>query len=612
MDSTSKKGDGANAAIKKGAVIGVWAFAIMNITTIVSLRGLPAQAEYGVASIFYYLFAAIVFLIPVSLVCAELASTFPKKGGVFRWVSEAFGARWGWAALYWQWQAIVIWFPSVLIFGGVSIAFIFLPLDKAPHLADNKLYMILILLGVYWAASLNTFRGMKSSAKLSTMGGLFGTIIPAAILVILAIIWLCMGKPVHLPAHQDFFPNFSNFDNIVLAASIFLFFAGMEQQAVHIENMPNPSRSYPISVLIATIFTIAIFILCTLAVGIVIPESEINLTQTLLIAYKDMWANLHVPWLGNIMALFIAFGVLGQTSVIIAGPSTGLLTVGKAGYLPKSLQRTNKHGIQVPILLVQGGFITILTFVVAVLPSVQSAYQLLSQLATIIYLIMYVMLYLAVLELRRTQPNKIRPFKIPGGTFGVWLTGIVGTLGALLALVISFFPPGQIGTGKPGVYVGILIACTVVFFFIPFIIYAFHKKQWRDPNSDFEPFDYELEGREAHQISKWPAGYQPDVAAYMAKQKAELDAILGVKSATPTAAQAAGVAAAQAAAQAVAQGSKPEDVHLAAHAAAQATVVAIDKTPAAPVAAPAAAPAATPTAGVPAVEDQPKPDDTAK
>ena len=94
MDSTSKKGDGANAAIKKGAVIGVWAFAIMNITTIVSLRGLPAQAEYGVASIFYYLFAAIVFLIPVSLVCAELASTFPKKGGVFRWVSEAFGARW--------------------------------------------------------------------------------------------------------------------------------------------------------------------------------------------------------------------------------------------------------------------------------------------------------------------------------------------------------------------------------------------------------------------------------------------------------------------------------------------------------------------------------------
>ncbi len=298
----------------------------------------------------------------------------------------------------------------------------------------------------------------------------------------------------------------------------------MEMQAVHVEDMPNPSRNYPLSIFIAAIMTIIIFVLCTLAVGLIIPESQINLTQTLLIAYKDFWAMLGVPWLGNVMALFIAFGVIGQVSVIIAGPSTGLLTVGKAGYLPKSLQRTNKHGIQVPILLVQGGFITILTFVVAVLPSVQSAYQLLSQLATIIYLIMYIIMYVAVLELRRTQPNKVRPFKVPGGKWGVWVVGVIGLLGALLAAVVSFIPPSQIGTGKPGVYVGILVACVIVFFFIPFIIYACHKKSWKNANTDFEPFDYEIEGREPHEISKWPAGYVPDVASFMAKRAAEASA----------------------------------------------------------------------------------------
>ena len=71
------------------------AFAIMNVTTIVSLRGLPAQAEYGLTSIFYYVFAAVVFLIPTALVAAELAATFPKQGGVFRWVGEAFGPAMG-------------------------------------------------------------------------------------------------------------------------------------------------------------------------------------------------------------------------------------------------------------------------------------------------------------------------------------------------------------------------------------------------------------------------------------------------------------------------------------------------------------------------------------
>lgn len=63
---------------------------------VVSLRGLPSEAVYGPSSAFYYLFAAIVFLIPTALVAAELAAMFAdKQGGVFRWVGEAMGARTG-------------------------------------------------------------------------------------------------------------------------------------------------------------------------------------------------------------------------------------------------------------------------------------------------------------------------------------------------------------------------------------------------------------------------------------------------------------------------------------------------------------------------------------
>lgn len=74
--------------------LSVVTLAIMNITAVVSLRGLPAEAIYGPSSAFYYLFAAIVFLIPTAMVAAELAAMFSdKQGGVFRWVGEAFGAR---------------------------------------------------------------------------------------------------------------------------------------------------------------------------------------------------------------------------------------------------------------------------------------------------------------------------------------------------------------------------------------------------------------------------------------------------------------------------------------------------------------------------------------
>ena len=72
-----------------GFKLSVATLAIMNITAVVSLRGLPAEAIYGPSSAFYYLFAAIVFLIPTAMVAAEMAAMFSdKQGGVCRWVDS--------------------------------------------------------------------------------------------------------------------------------------------------------------------------------------------------------------------------------------------------------------------------------------------------------------------------------------------------------------------------------------------------------------------------------------------------------------------------------------------------------------------------------------------
>ena len=86
--------------VKQAAKLGVFTLMIMNIVAVVSLRGLPAEAEYGMSSAFYYLFAALVFLIPVSLVAAELAAMFPyQQGGMFRDPDTAAPARSGLASV---------------------------------------------------------------------------------------------------------------------------------------------------------------------------------------------------------------------------------------------------------------------------------------------------------------------------------------------------------------------------------------------------------------------------------------------------------------------------------------------------------------------------------
>lgn len=487
------------------------AMAILITTSILSLRGLPSEAKYGVQSVFYYLLAAIVFLLPFSLVCAELASTYTRAGGLYRWVSEAFGPRWGWTAMYLEWQTVVIWFPTVLMFGAASLAYIFWPESFDAALASNKFYTLAVAMLMYWLATFNAFRGQRSANILSTYGGTVGTIIPGVILIVLGIVYVCLGRHDYL-AHVSFFPDFSNLGTVVLAASIFLFYAGMELQAVHINDMRDPAREYPRSVFLAMLIIVAVYALGTLVIGIVVPGDNINLLQSLLVAYKGLWASFGLSWLGNIMALLIMFGVVGQISALVTGPATGLMAVAQSGYLPRGLQRVNKNGVNKPLLWVEGAFVSILCLVLIVLPTVESAYQIMSQMATIIYLIMVLLIYAAFIRLRRTAPGRTRGFRVPGGRLGEVIVCGLGILGALLALVLSFLPPSQISTGSPAVYVGIIVVGVAVFVAIPLVVYAMRRPSWRNPDAHFYPFDWQIEGREPSQVSRWPAGYVPTEA----------------------------------------------------------------------------------------------------
>ena len=227
-----------------GFKLSVLTLAIMNITAVVSLRGLATEAIYGIQSAFYYLFAAIVFLVPTAMVAAELAAMFSQKqGGVFRWVGEAFGARVGFLAIWLQWIQSTIWYPTVLTFGAVSIAYIGVDPTTDAALASNRFFTLVVVLAIYWAATFISLRGIGWVGKVSKWGGIIGTIIPAALLIILAIIYLSMGGHNNLNMKESFFPDLSNFNNLVLASSIFLFYAGMEMMGIHVWRWITPNAT---------------------------------------------------------------------------------------------------------------------------------------------------------------------------------------------------------------------------------------------------------------------------------------------------------------------------------------------------------------------------------
>jgi putative glutamate/gamma-aminobutyrate antiporter len=465
----------------------------MNVTAVVSLRGLATEAIYGLQSAFYYLFAAIVFLIPTAMVAAELAAMFSaKQGGVFRWVGEAYGARFGFLAIWLQWIQSTIWYPTVLTFGAVSIAFIGLDPTTDAALASNRTFTLVVVLVIYWLATFISLRGLGWVGKVSKWGGIIGTIIPAALLIILAIIYLATGGHNNLNMKESFFPDLTNFNNIVLASSIFLFYAGMEMMGIHVMDVDNPKRNYPRAIIIGSLITVLIFILGTFALGIAVPAKQISLTQTLLIGFDNYFHYLRMSWMGPVIAIMLVFGVLAGVLTWVSGPSKGIFTVGRAGYLPPFFQKTNKQGVQRNILLVQGVIVTILGMLFVVMPSVQSFYQILSQLTVLLYLIMYMLMFSAAIVLRYKLPKMERPFRLGAKGNGLmWLLGGLGFCGSLLAFVLSFIPPSQIATGSTAVWFGVLIIGAVIFVGIPFIIYGMRKPTWKAPDAEIEKFEWE-------------------------------------------------------------------------------------------------------------------------
>lgn len=221
---------------------------------------------------------------------------------------------------------------------------------------------------------------------------------------------------------------------------------------------------------LAALISFTLFTLGALAVAVITPYDQINLQSGLFTTFEIVFKHYHVGWLTNVMSLLVAFGALAGVMSWISGPSRGLLWTAKEGQLPCFLQKTNKNGVQINILLIQGCIVSLLSSLYIFISDVSVAFFLLSALTVGLYLIMYMMMYAAGIKLRYTQPDLKRSYRVPGGNFGMWAIGGVGFLAVLFSFIVTFFPPSQLPVGSPAMYTSLVVIGTVVFLSIPIII----------------------------------------------------------------------------------------------------------------------------------------------
>ncbi|WP_084758851.1 APC family permease [Legionella adelaidensis] len=438
---------------------------MINVIAVDSLRTLPLSATLGFSLISYYLVAALAFFIPVALVAAELATTFPKTGGIYVWVREAFGKRAAFITIWLQWIYNVVWYPTILAFIAATFAYLF-----APALANQKFFLLTTIISLFWIFTILNCFGMKVSSIVSTVGALIGTLLPMIGIIFLGIFWVLQGKPLQIATDASWLPDFSSIGNLSLFSAVLFGLLGMEMSAVHAEEVKNPQKDYPRALLYSTILIFATLVLGSLAIVIVVPVEKLSVVSALIDAYSIFFNAYGMPWMVFITAICIILGGLSGVSAWIIGPTKGLLVSAQDGCIPHQFAKTNKYGAPVRILMIQGFIFTLLSTLFILLDSINAAYWILSDLCAQMALLVYVFMFAAAIKLRYSKADKKRAYKIPGGKPGIWLVSGIGLICCVLTILIGFVPPTQIPIENVAFFESFLVGGLFLFVLVPWLL----------------------------------------------------------------------------------------------------------------------------------------------
>lgn len=443
-------------------VLSVLSLVMINVIAVDSLRTLPLTAKLGLHLVAFYLVAAVAFFIPVALIAAELATAYPSTGGIYVWVREAFGRRTAFLAIWLQWIYNVVWYPTIMAFVAATLSYLF-----APELANNKFYLLVAVIGLFWIFTLLNCFGMKVSGLLSVIGATIGTLIPMVGIAVLGLIWILQGHPIEIQHSSSWLPDFTSLGNLSLFPAVLFGLLGMEMSAVHAEEVKNPQRDYPRALLLSTIIIFSTLVFGSLAIIIVVSDTKLSVVSGLIDAYALFFQAYHMPWMTQVTALLIVVGALSGVSAWIIGPTKGLLIAARDGSIPKKLSRVNRHGAPVTILIIQAVIFTCMSSVLGMFDSINAAYWMLSDLCAQLALLVYVFMFAAAIKLRYSKPNQRGAYRIPGGKVGMWCIAGLGLLCCCLTIALGFVPPSQIPIEHTVFFELFLMAGFILFVLIP-------------------------------------------------------------------------------------------------------------------------------------------------
>jgi amino acid transporter len=418
---------------------------LFSVCAILTIDTLASAASMGVSWFTWWALTMVVFFVPYGLITAELGAAWPQEGGLYVWVREAMGERWGSIAAWFYWINNAYWTPSVFMVFAATLHSIALR-GHLPSAMDEGAGATWLQAGIAIALTWITVAVGVVRLRVSKWLPNAGAVVKIALfagLGALGIGSLLRGRP---PAN-DFSPAafVPDWGASLTFLPVLLYNAlGFELMSGAGEEMRDPRRDVPRVILLSGLLIAGVYTLGVLGILLAVPLGELSLvtgTWDALVVLGQQWGAA-----GHVLVLALGIGFLYACVANVVTWSLGVNRVAAAaaaeGALPAALGRLHPR-YQTPhvAFVAMGGVSTLLLLGNALLSArADNVFWMVFKLSGVCLLVSYLLLFPAFVVLRERRPGHPRPYVMPGGRAGAWVSA--GLCWAFVAgATLLFFRP---------------------------------------------------------------------------------------------------------------------------------------------------------------------------
>ena len=345
--------------------------------------------------------------LPTSLMVGELASAIPTEGGYYVWVRRAMGRFWGFQE---AWLSLAASVFDMAIYPAIFVLYLsrFAPTWTAGY--RGTMWALAVVLG----SALWNLTGAKAVGRGSVV--LFFLLLAPFAVLIAAAIWTWHGHGTGALLHPVRAPDLAG------AVSITMWnYMGWDNASTIAQEVDDPQRNYPKAMLGAVFLVSLVYILPLLAVGLVGLAADQFSTGA--------WTNAARTLVGPALALAVVVGGMingaGMFNPLMMSYTRVPFAMAEDGLLPAVLLRRTRRGVPwVSVLLCAAIWALALRF----------TFERLISIDLVLYGASLLLEFVALVVLRRREPELVRPFRVPGGMGGAIAAGVGPTLLIAFAL----------------------------------------------------------------------------------------------------------------------------------------------------------------------------------